>query len=314
MIRAAAPTLLALMSGCLITTDGTPAPPDATWPAYDDPAYAQVGTFNIDWLWDHHEGEYEPRNAVDYAMVARIFTDFDLDLVALQEINGAAALELLELPPDYAYVVGESGWSQNPAILYRSDRIEVVRAREVTLPGTEWPSKDLLVAEVSSLDGQLAFTFVVVHLNPFGDEENAAYRHNQVQQLYTYVTGELPATVDPPFGDHVIVAGDFNDTFEGIHPGYDTLQVFEDDEDWVFATEDTDEYTELWYRSKIDHVLLTSNLASHYLAAGSDDACQVIAHDQLSPYNDYEGGYGGRQNISSHRPVWIYVEVDAGGD
>ncbi len=309
-MRSAWITLAAtLFSGCLATSEAPPPDPPLDEPALDDPAQVQVGTFNIDWLWDHYEGEFTPRNATDYAMVARLITDHDLDLVGLQEINGPGALDLLELPGEYEYVVGQSGWSQNPAILYRSDRLEVLRSREVFLEGTDWPSKDLLVAEVTSLDGQLAFTFVVVHLTPFADEDNAAYRDNQVRQLYAFVTEELPATVQPPFGDHVVVAGDFNDTFEGIHPWYDTLQVFEDDADFVFATEDTKDYTEISYRSKIDHVLLSANLVPHYLNAGADGACHVIAHDEISPYSDYEGGYDGRQNISSHRPAWIFMDV-----
>lgn len=297
-----------LTAGCLDTTEASPPAPALDEPELDDPGFLQVGSFNIDWLWDHYEGEYSPRNATDYEMVGRVFADFDLDLMGLQEINGPGALDLLELPTEFEYAVGQSGWSQNTAILYRADRIEVLRAREVALEGTSWPSKDLLVAEVASLDGQLAFTFVVLHFTPFGDEDNSEYRHNQVQQLYQYVTEELPAVVEPPFGDHVLVVGDFNDTFEGIHPWYDSLQVFEDDPDYVFATLDTDDYTEISYRSKIDHVLMSANLKPRYFNAGAEGACHVIAHDQISPYSDYEGGYDGRQNISSHRPVWVFME------
>ena len=318
--------LCCLLASCLPTVQGTSQDDDSAGdddttgagdddsgldePAFDAAGYLQVGTFNIDWLADHYGSEYTPRNEVDYGMIRQLVVEYDLDLLALQEIEGTGALELLELPDGWAFAVGETGWSQNPAILYRSDRVAVDNVREVYLPSYDWPNKAPLLADVSATAGTLAFTFVVVHLVPFADYDNASERETQVTELYRYLTedqGFLGG--EPPYVDHVLVAGDFNDTFAGIHEQVDSLDVFESDPDFLFATRDTDDYTELSYQSKIDHLVMTESLAPAYLNAGELGACHVIAHDRIDPYADYEGGWGGEQNISSHRPVWIFMDV-----
>ena len=326
-LRAAEPLLFLVCLGCLApaclpTVQGQASDDDTTEigdddageldePALDDSDFLQVGTFNIDWLADHHGSEYTPRNDVDYGMIRQLIVEYDLDLMAMQEIEGEGALDLLELPEQYAYAVGDTGWSQNPAILYRADRVSVANVREVTLPSYDWPNKAPLLADVRAIDGSLAFTFAVVHFVPFADYDNATERERQVLELHRYLTEDLEFLGnDPPFVDHVVVAGDFNDTFAGIHDHVDSLAAFEHDPVFLFATVYTEFYTELSYQSKIDHVVMTQNLAPAYLNGGQQGACHVIAHDQISPYADYEGGWGGGQNISSHRPVWVFMDVN----
>ena len=310
MLRRPLPTaLLLLLVGC--APEATPPTPEPGWqvPAeYVEPGRVQVGTFNIAWLWDHYGGEYYPRNEVDFAMVASLIEGHDLDLVALQEINGDAALDLLALPERYSYVAGTTGWSQNPAILWRNDLLRVDGFRQVALPSSAFPSKDLFVADVESIEGDLAFTFVVVHLPPFDDSDSAEYRSILAAELRDWFEQEFGQ------GGAVVAAGDFNDTFEGIHPGWPSLRVLEDDPALTFASRDTEDYTELGYHSKIDHIVLNTPLLPRYLGAGEPDGCRVIAHDRLEPWASYEGGLGGEQNVSNHRPVWIYLELDAPED
>ena len=305
-MRASVLALALVLLGC--PTAEEPAPEPEGWVVPDeylDPAFVQVGTFNIAWLWNHYGGEYYPRNEVDFAMIASLVEGHDLDLVALQEIDGEGALDLLGLPDRYEYVVGPTGWSQNPAILWRSDILEVTDVRQVHLPSNDFPSKDLLVAEVSALDGDLAFTFVVIHFTPFDSTDNAEHRFAQATETLDWLHDELGdgAGIDRP----VVLAGDFNDTFEAIHPAWPSIVVLESDPDLVFATRDAEDYTELSFRSTIDHVALSTTLLDRW-----PGGCDVIAHDRLSPWGDYEGGMGGEQNISNHRPVWVYLEVDGG--
>jgi endonuclease/exonuclease/phosphatase family metal-dependent hydrolase len=300
--------LVALVGSC---AQPGPIPAEPTgWvvPAeYLDPARIQVGTFNIAWLWDHYWGEYYPRNAVDFEMIAGLIDGHDLDLLALQEIDGEGAIDLLGLPDRYSWVAGPTGWSQNPAILWRNDRLRVDDVRQVPLPSNEYPSKDLLVAEVEALDGDLAFTFVVVHFQPFDNDDSAEKRFEQAADLHDWLHTEL-GDGDSLTGP-VVLAGDFNDTFEGIHPGWPSLNQLESDPDLVFATRDTDDYTELSFHSKIDHIALSTPLLARYPGLDQPEGCAVIPHDHIAPWSDYEGGAGGEQNVSNHRPVWIYLEV-----
>ncbi|MCB9781237.1 MAG: endonuclease/exonuclease/phosphatase family protein [Alphaproteobacteria bacterium] len=305
-----------VLSGCVLVPRSEQLPPD-TGPDYPyDPDWftddrIQVGTFNADWLWDHTGGEYEPRTEVDFRMVGKLLSTYDFELMALQEVNGDAAMELLELPDSYDWIVGTTGWSQNLAILYKPAVIEIESVRQITLPGTQWPSKDPLVARVRHRDSGLAFTFVSAHLGAFDDTESAEYRQNQILQLKAFLDEELPVDeAGTDFADHVIVAGDLNDTFAGIHGSIDTLEPFEEDPAWTFATEDTLEYTQISHKSKIDHILLSEAIVDRYGERGQEDGCKVVAHDRISPWASYEGGWNGEQVVSDHRPVWIYVDVE----
>lgn len=289
------------------------APPDALPPdmypaiAPDraDPAYVQVGGFNIDWLADEYRSEYTPRLARDYEMIARLIVETDVEVFGLQEIEGDGALELLGLPGRYRWHVGESGWSQNPAILWRPDRVSVDDIREIRLPGTDFPSKDPLVGRVSSLAGDLAFTLVVVHFHPFPNTEDSTYRANQIAGLHTWITAGLPdqPAPEPP----VVIVGDFNDSHDGLHREIHGLLPFEDDPGFVFVEDDCPGSSQTRYDSRIDHLVIGAELLPRLRSDGP--ACVVDAFDDRDPYRSYGGGYRGISNISSHRPMWLYLSA-----
>ncbi|MCB9528047.1 MAG: endonuclease/exonuclease/phosphatase family protein [Myxococcales bacterium] len=280
------------------------APPDAAPDAAPPPLPLAVGTFNIDWLADTYESEYTPRLAADYAMIAALIEETGVDVFGLQEIEGRGALELLGLPDDYAWAVGRSGWSQNPAILYRPDRVTLTDVREVHLPGTDFPSKDPLAARVTSLDGALAFTLVVVHMNPFPSTDDTTYRAHQITELHRWLTDGLDTA--PPPAPPVVVLGDFNDTHEGIHRTLDTLTPLEGDPRFVFVEDDCPGGTEIHYESRIDHLIVDAALTDRL----AEPACVLDRFDDRSPYADYPDGWRGRSNISSHRPLWMSLRVD----
>lgn len=276
------------------------APPDAGPP----PAPIEVGSFNIDWLADEYESEYTPRLAADYDMIAALIVETGVEVFGLQEIEGDGALALLGLPDGYAWAVGRSGWSQNLAILYRADRVALTDVREIHLPGTDFPSKDPLAARVQSLDGALAFTLVVVHMNPFPNTDDTTYRQNQITELHRWLTAGLAD--HPPPEPPVVVVGDFNDTHDGIHRTLDTLTAFEADPRFVFVEDDCPGSSQTRYDSRIDHLVIDAALAERL----GDPACVVDRFDERSPYRDYPGGHRGRSNISTHRPLWLTLRVE----
>ncbi len=308
--------LLLALSACGLMPMAARFPEDSGSPwvvpgEYSDPDFVQVASFNAEWLWSATEDGYAPRNEVDYGMVARLFSDFDLELVGLQEVNGGGAMELLQLPPEFDWVLGSTGWSQNLGILWRADRLVVENAREIQLPVNEFPSKDPLVAEVSSLDGELAFTFVVVHNKPYSDSDNAQLRYEQVQQLHQWLHDELAQEQDnAPFHEQVVIAGDFNDTFEALNSSWPSLRIFEDDPEYSFISAAMDDYTQITWRSRIDHIIISDDLLPAWPQRDQTVGCQVIAHDQLDPWSSYEGGFDGEQNISDHRPLWAYLSAN----
>ncbi len=307
---------LLLLAGCGLFPQAVSYPEDTgvRWEVpedYLDPGALQVAAFNSSWLWSGYEDGFVPRNEVDYRMIARLLGAFDLELVALQEINGDGAMELLGLDERWSWSLGESGWSQNPGVLWRNDRVRVDNVREIALEINEWPSKDPLVADVSALDGDLAFTLIVVHFNPYSGNEDAALRYAQAEQLRAWIVDELvPDSARAPFNDHVVIAGDFNDAFIPLNSGHPSMDIWLDDPWFTVLTEGSEEYSQIPYRSLIDHIVISEPLLTAWAERGEPEGCWVIAHDEISPWSDYSGGFGGHTNISDHRPVWAYLQVD----
>jgi len=294
-------SLALLLGGCHFV----PGPGDEPVPAPPpvdpfDPDYLQVGSFNIDWLTADLPGEFTPRNDADLAMVASLIEAMDIDVLCLQEINGIEAIEALGLPSEWQAILGSTGWSQNVAWLYRADRVAVTNVREVRLPVNRFPSKDPLVADVAVLDSDLSFAVVGLHLNPYVESSEANYRADQVRDLVQWLDGDGAAPApDLP----VVVAGDLNDTRGGLNANVDALAPLE--ERLVFATADTEQFTNIPFQSQIDHVALDGDLDSLRHGAGSPAGVTVVAHDWLSPWGDYSDGYGGDPTVSTHRPVYV---------
>lgn len=266
----------------------------------------RVATFNANWLWSAYGGGEEPRNAVDYAMVGDLIEDFGLELVGLQEIDGAAALHLVGLELDYAWVTGTSGYNQNVGLLWRDDLVSVTNVREVELPGHRSANKKPLVADVQSRIGDLAFSVVVVHHRAYDAAESAQERARQTRELHAWVDESLRLTTSREFVENVVVMGDFNDTFEGINREIPSLGPFVDDPDYVFATAYSPNHTHIGYESQIDHIVLNAGIEARWDSPRSADGVHVIPHEQTAPWSNYAGGFADPlPTISDHRPVWV---------
>ena len=297
-------------SGSVIDSEGDTedsSPPNPELPAYDDPTYVQVGSFNVDWLSDSYGTSYVPRNAMDYEMIAQLIVEYDLDLLGMQEINTEAALALLPLPETYSYVVSASGVSQNTAILYRNDQFTIDNVREIELPGTNTYARDPLIADVRAIDGDLSFTFIVVHMKSGDGTSDTNTRVGQIQDLHDWIVTDHAAAAAGSDFEEVIVVGDFNETLEGDGDSV-PLSIFSDDSSFYTATADLDTYTFIPSHSQLDHLFLTQDLESAYLGPEEGAGCQASPFDKMDPYRNYTGGYGDEQNISSHRPVWAYFQ------
>ena len=295
---------LGLLVGCRLAPGPDDGPRFPTRIDPLDPDYLQLGTFNADWLTADLPGDFTLRNEVDLSMMASLITAMDIDLLALQEVDGDEAMDALDLPEPWTWVRGETGWSQNQVLLYRADRVVLTDVREVRLPSNDFPSKDPLVAEVEVLESDLSFTVVALHLNPYVQWSEARYRAEQVRELALWLDGLGP--VDPP-GGPVAVLGDLNDTLDGLNDELDTLQPLEDR--YTFATADTDEYTNVPFRSQIDHLALDDTLEALRHAAGTTEGVQVVRHDRLEPWSLYQGGWDDTQNVSDHRPVYVDLRL-----
>lgn len=306
-----APQLLAaFLLACTATEDPAATgrdPLDTAPPAQD---LFRIATFNIDWLSPRtaDSGDRRPRNSTDHQLLRSLIEQHSLDLIALQEIEGQAALDVLRFGAPWESVVGQSGWSQNLALLYRSDLFSIENVREVQLPGADWPDRFPLVATVRHVDG-LTFTVVVVHHTAQASDAEAAYRYRQATGLREWLDVELPEQVPVQLAQSVVMLGDFNDDFEPINPDYPSLEPLETGDTWRFATRQAEAPSTIRYGSVIDHIVLSADMVRRWPEQAAANACHVILHDALEPWSNYTGGYGNDQNLSSHRPVWIALDA-----
>lgn len=264
----------------------------------------RLGTFNIEWLTaDPLDGDMR-RNDVDHQMIVSLIDEMDVDIMVLEEIEGEAALAHLPFASTWSMAVGETGWSQNIAMVWRNDRVSVSNIRELNLPSTSGASKEPFAARVSM--GDLSFTLLGIHHAAFTDAESSQERNLQAIELVDWVTARLPDEESGDFGDNVVVAGDFNDTFDGLNSTWRSLDVFLDG-GFTFVSTATDGYTNIDFQSLIDHVALRGPIAERW--SPSEQGCTIMAHDEISPWSDYTGGYRDTQNISDHRPLWTDIPV-----
>ena len=300
--------LLLLLTACAPLSEDSGGA-DSAAPAAPSVQPLRVGSFNGDWLWSTHGDGEMPRNAVDTEMMGRLLTDHGIELVGLQEVDGPQAVHLLALEGDWEWVTGTSGWNQNLAIAWRDDVVQVTNAREVVLPSYAGANKQPLVADVTSRSGDLAFSLVVVHHHPFADAESARERATQATELHTWIRDKLALSTTDVYAENVVMVGDFNDTFDGIHPDWPSLQPFVDDPAWDFATAHTGHFTQIPYMSQIDHIALSGPVQARQVGAGTAEGIHIIPHEQTSPYSDYPGGWADpHPTISDHRPLWVGLE------
>lgn len=87
-----------------------------------DSEHINIATFNIKWLGDGIDDK-EPRSNAEYSKIAEVIMDIEADVIGVQEIENAAAIEKLlpYLEDKYAYYVGEEGGEQNCGVIYRKD-------------------------------------------------------------------------------------------------------------------------------------------------------------------------------------------------
>lgn len=272
----------------------------------------RAATFNIDWLSprDSDAGDMVPRNDRDREMIRTLITEYDLSLVALQEIEGRAALEALGFDGSWSWEVGRSGRSQNPALLYRADRFEVLDVFELDLPGDGDSARSPLVATIEHVDG-LSFVVIVVHFFAYDDDASSSSRQRQARELHDWLGTTMPSQLGEDLSERVVLLGDFNDTVEGINPSYPSLSVFADDDTWRIATLQADGASTVSYNSVIDHVILSAEMVERWTGASSETGVNIIYHDAIEPWASYGGGYSGAQNISSHRPVTLSFNAGA---
>ncbi len=206
--------LLALL-GCVPTEGGSGK---ATATGSDSPI--RIGTWNLENLGSRDQA----RSQADFAKIAQVIRQSEVQVLALQEVNGAQPLRQLlqELGSDYSALVGTSGlyrsqgkriglgflWNHRQVQLLHCDELQDLPRRSQGLPIFH---RLPLSAAFAVLDSQgkrrLDFRAVNIHLKASFDEESQKKRLAEVQELRRYLQGLLK---EPDEDRDILVMGDFN--------------------------------------------------------------------------------------------------------
>jgi endonuclease/exonuclease/phosphatase family metal-dependent hydrolase len=299
--------LFALLAAALAIGAGRAqtVPPVGTASSFD------VATWNVEWF---GSTQFGPSNeTLQRENVADVIRQSGIDVWALQEIASSTAFTqlLAVLGSDWAGMRAPSGFDQRLAYVYDPDVVDVISLEEVTEGMDEDDFAGRLPYQLRanvSPDGGPAFELYLlsVHMKAGSTSSDYDRRVAASQQLKTYVDGLLAG------GARVMVLGDLNDellqSISGTSPSpYDNFLA---DDDYRFLTEPFDQpgtgddentycggSTSCASGSVIDHLVVTDNLTSDYVAGS------VARYTQLLDVFD---AFGGEFvfTTSDHLPVY----------
>lgn len=172
-----------------------------------------IGTFNIQWLGDGIKDNVE-RTDADYKRIAELIIETKADVLGIQEIENAIALEkLMKYLPEYNYKLGSNGWKLNLGVIYKKDveisnsgeYLPVIVEKNRTRPGFYFTAKK----------GNFDWLMMVVHL-----KSTSRYDSTDEMRQRSYELRKMQAKVLRNWADSVttkttekdlIIVGDFND-------------------------------------------------------------------------------------------------------
>jgi endonuclease/exonuclease/phosphatase family metal-dependent hydrolase len=189
------------------------------WGTFQTPS-VQIGTWNLGFFTDLNPAtgqwceEHNPRTPKVIEEMAQFLDSLDLEVLALEEVEDAEALDLLLsfMPPGkYAYIVSSQTapeTCQRVAVLYQKEEVAMRYVGEIPLSLGQYGLRDGLVVYGKFLPDGFDFTLVVVHLKAYSDPRSTSIREEQLSLLGQWVQTYLD---DPENDRDLIIAGDFNE-------------------------------------------------------------------------------------------------------
>jgi len=258
-----------------------------------------VGTFNIEWLGDGIN-DRKPRTEEDYKLIAQVISDTDADILGLQEIeNEQALLKVLQYLPEYKAEVGELGFQQNVAIIYKHNIYVKVIEEYTPLIIEDTRLRPGLVAEVQK--GNFDFIFKVVHFKSTSRFDNTDELRQRSYDLRTeqaeIVSNWADSILSIGKEQDLIIVGDFN--CNPLREKNPTLMSIIDYHDLFFITENQESCKNPAWDS-IDHIVISTSAKN-----------RKIKHSVYS-YNIYDAyNETAVESISDHCPVIVQFEIQS---
>ena len=291
--------VLFITAGCILI------PSNTTWTTTSD--HIQVGTYNLEFFTDLDPStgtwceQHTRHTEADIKALASFIDSLDIEVLALQEVEDAAALDkLLSYMPanKYSYIIShQKNQCQRVAVLYQPQEVSLTYKGEIPLnPPGHTKLRDGLVVEGKVLPDGFDFTLVVVHLKAYSDYTSRITREQQLKLLGDWVTNYLK---DPNNDPDIILAGDFNDPLLtdtqafSLLDEHSNLRILTQDAPDKVCTPDGRYYTD-----PIDHIIISPNAQNEY--AGTTTLDNYFTNSTL-PY---------RESYSDHCVLWSEFSTD----
>lgn len=271
--------------------------------SFDKTQTVVVGTFNIEWLGDGNDDRIV-RNDRDYKRLAEIIENTGADVLGLQEIENEIALKkVMEYLPEYGYIMGNTGYIQNPAVVFKKDVDVKFIENYKPLAVVENKTRSGLVVSVKK--GNFDWVMMVVHL-----KSTSRYDSTQEMRFASYDMRKKQAEVLKHWADSIhsntsekdiIIVGDFNDNPK--RPKSENMQPLISDGTFKFLTEDYVSCANPKW-DMIDHIVVNKDAITRFYANSqfiyniynaytkseidkvSDHCPVVVAFDIAAPDND----------------------------
>ena len=262
-----------------------------------------VASFNIAWLGDGIRDRIK-RTEKTYRRIAEAILDAEADIIGLQEVENAQALErLLTYLPGYNYHIGTKGRQQKLAVLYRED-IEVDSEGDY-LPLMVDAGRHRPGLLLNCRAGNFDCLMMVVHLKSTSRYDSTAALKRYSRETRRRQSAALQQWVEQALAQgterDLIILGDFND-----YPTNDktpTLTPLVVNPELNFVTADLRSCKRKSWKA-IDHIVMSRSAQARFIegtastinfyhqykkkvARAISDHCPVVAHLDLTvPDND----------------------------
>ncbi|NQV37948.1 MAG: endonuclease/exonuclease/phosphatase family protein [Candidatus Marinimicrobia bacterium] len=247
-----------------------------------------IMTWNLEWF--PAAGD----TTIEY--VSEVLHDLNLDIIGLQEIKNMGWFgKLMDLIPEYGFVMSQQSSFMHQAILYRKSLISVIDYHEpFAMDDYFYAGRPPLLVNFAFNDGKSSkpITVVNLHLKCCGD--GLYRRQRSLEWLHDYLIEYMDVG-----HDDIIVLGDLNDQLDD-DPIIQSFYPFLDDpQHFYFVTEeihlDPAQASYPTWPSFLDHIIIGKGFFDDHKQSGSIQTVQI--DDYVGSWELYES------TMSDHLPV-----------
>lgn len=171
-----------------------------------------IATFNIAWLGDGTRDRFD-REEHDYELIAASIRECGADILGIQEVENAAALErLMPYLPGFAYLISKGGRQQRLAVLYR-ESIDVQFVEELDEIAITPGLRPGLVVSCQAVSFDALILLVHYKSSSRWDSTPALRKRSyELRERQAALTSDWVENALQGREQDIIVMGDFNDS------------------------------------------------------------------------------------------------------